>query len=257
MFATERRQLILDVLTRDGRVEVASLADTLGVSEDTVRRDLKMLTEQGFLQKTHGGAVLLDTARIAFPARHQVRADAKTSIGQRAAQLAEAGQTLFIDAGTTALELARALPPLELTVITQSLDVAAVLAERPLVQLILCGGEWDREGRYFSGSSTEQQLQSYRADLAFVGACAVHEHLGLTATGAGDARVKAAMVGHSACAILLADHSKFGQIAPHAVAHLNQFQHLITDNAPAWVDKLPLQVDRLAAAAESAVMPAN
>lgn len=236
MFAPERRQLILEALTRHGRVEVAALAQSLQVSEDTVRRDLKALTEQGFLQKTHGGAVLLATAQIPFPARNQVRTGVKASIGAAAAALIEVGQTVFIDAGSTTREMARALNVAKLTVITNSLDVANVLAERPGIELVMCGGLWCGSERYFSGPTALATIESYRADIAFIGACAVHPKLGVTANGAGDARVKAAMIRHSASAVLLADESKFGQIAAHAVADLGQFERVITDVVPEWLD---------------------
>lgn len=246
MFAPERRELILQALTRDGRVEVSALAQTLNVSEDTVRRDLKALTEQGFLQKTHGGAVLLATARIAFPTRHQIRPDIKTSIGRHAARLIEPGQTLFIDAGTTTLELARSIQCNDLTVISNSLDVALVLADRPGIRLIMCGGEWHAAERYFSGPTAEALVAAYRADLAFIGACAVHPRLGVTANGASDARVKACMLHNAAHSVLLADASKFGQVAAHAVAGIEHFQRLITDKAPDWLNGLPIQVECVA-----------
>ena len=87
-----------------------------------------------------------------------------------------------------------------------------------------------------SGPTALATIESYRADIAFIGACAVHPKLGVTANGAGDARVKAAMIRHSASAVLLADESKFSQIAAHAVADLGQFERVITDVVPEWLD---------------------
>lgn len=235
MFAPERRQYILEAITRHGRVEVAALAQSLQVSEDTVRRDLKALTEQGFLQKTHGGAVLLATAQIPFPTRHQIRPQVKACIAATAAALVQSGQVVFIDAGSTALEVARALAVPGLTVITQSLDVAVVLADRTDLNLVLCGGAWCAAERYFTGPSALAAVAAYRADWAFIGACAVHATMGVTANGADDALVKAAMIQHAAQAVLLADASKFDQIAPHAVADLEQFAHVVTDAPPDWL----------------------
>ncbi|QDQ26857.1 DeoR/GlpR transcriptional regulator [Chitinimonas arctica] len=235
MFAEERHQRILDALTRHGRVEVAALARDLGVSEDTVRRDLKALTEKGFLQKTHGGAVLLATAQIRFPARTAIRPAAKAGLGAAAAALVEAHQTIFIDAGTTTLELARALEVTPLCVVTNSLDVATVLADRPGIDLVLSGGLWCAPERYFAGPTAVALIASHRADMAFLGACAVHAKLGVTATHASDAQVKAAMIAHSASAVLVTDDSKFGQIAPYSVAALSDFDRLITDSAPDWL----------------------
>jgi DeoR/GlpR family transcriptional regulator of sugar metabolism len=109
MFAEERRETIVAELTRHGRVEVAELALRLEVSEDTIRRDLRALQAQGYLQKTHGGAVALDTPHLAWSLRARVVPEAKANIGARAAQLVEPGQTVILDAGSTILEMARHL----------------------------------------------------------------------------------------------------------------------------------------------------
>ncbi|HEY9100986.1 DeoR/GlpR family DNA-binding transcription regulator [Chitinimonas sp.] len=235
MFAQERHQRILAALTEHGRVEVAALARELDVSEDTVRRDLKALTGQGFVQKTHGGAVLLATTQIRYPARSAVRPAAKAGLGAAAAALVEPHQTVFIDAGSTTLELARALDVTPLRVVTNSLDVANVFSDQAGVELVLSGGEWNPLERHFSGPGALAQIVQYRADLAFLGACAVHPKLGVTANLAPDAQLKAAMIAHAASAVLVVDDSKFGQIAPHSVAPLAAFERLITDRAPAWL----------------------
>src|SRR3954454_16455799 len=127
MFAEERRKVILGLLTRDGRVEVSGLASQFGTSEDTIRRDLRDLAAQGFLQKTHGGAVALDVANLAWEARTHLQPAAKVSIGQAAAALVEPGQTVILDAGLTVLEMARQLSVEPLRVITNSLDIAQIM----------------------------------------------------------------------------------------------------------------------------------
>lgn len=236
MFAAERHQFILDMLTEQGRVEVSQLAAALGSSEDTIRRDLKTLAEQGVLQKTHGGAVSLATAQIAFPARQQVRREVKSRIGELAATLVQPYQTLFIDAGTTAMALARAIGEQPVRVITNSLDVAQLLSERPSVELIVTGGSWSSSEHHLSGAVAVAALARYRADLAFIGACAIHPTLGITATAAADAELKAAMLARAGQAVLLADASKFGQLSGHFVADLGAFSYLVSDQAPSWLD---------------------
>src|SRR6185295_4652010 len=109
MFAEERRKAILARLSREGRVEVPGLTAEFGVSEDTIRRDLRDLAAQGFLQKTHGGAVALDMPNLGWEARSQLLPATKARIGRAAAALVEPGQTLMLDAGLTVLELARQL----------------------------------------------------------------------------------------------------------------------------------------------------
>lgn len=236
MFVDERRRAIVKRLRRDGRVEVSALALELEVSEDTVRRDLAALEGEGLLQKTHGGAVRVETGQLAYAQRVQLRRGAKDAVGRLAATLVEPRQTLFIDAGSTALALAEALVAEDLTVVTTSLDVAQVLAGRPGLRLVVAGGEWNPVDRYFSGPSTVATLERYRADVAFLGACAVHESLGVTANGDANAQAKLAMLRGCARAVLLADGSKFGQLAPHAVAPVDAFALVVTDAAPAWLD---------------------
>ncbi|QNM96018.1 DeoR/GlpR family DNA-binding transcription regulator [Chitinimonas koreensis] len=242
MFASERRQSILDALTRDGRVEVGLLAAALAVSEDTVRRDLKALADQGFLQKTHGGAVSLAITQMTYPVRAGVRRAAKASIGAAAARLVEPHQTLFVDAGGTTLELVRALDVAPLRVITNSLDVALALSERAGVELIVCGGRWVPGERHLAGAAALAQVEAHRADLAFIGACALHSRLGVSSTEESDARLKAAMLARAARGILLADETKFEQVAPHFVAPLADFDSIVTDCCPAW---LPAQYPAL------------
>ena len=130
-FTAERQRRIEQMLREQGRVEVLELARLLQVSEHTVRRDLLALQGQGLLQRTHGGAVTLDTQRLGLGDRAAVLADAKAAVGRAAAALVEPGQTVVLDAGSTPLAMARALTVRPLTVITSSLDVAAHLRRRP------------------------------------------------------------------------------------------------------------------------------
>ena len=153
MFSQERQRRILSELEQRGRVEVSELAGCFGVSEDTVRRDLKALAGRGYLQKTHGGAAALDPGRMSWAARADLRGDAKAAIGALAATLVQPGQTVLLDAGSTVLELARRLNARPLNVVTNSLDIAALFAADDGVALSLTGGDWDRRSRYFTGVS--------------------------------------------------------------------------------------------------------
>ncbi|MDR3428640.1 DeoR/GlpR family DNA-binding transcription regulator [Silvimonas sp.] len=234
MFTEERHQRILDWLAEAGRATVADLALRLQVSDDTIRRDLRTLDEQGYLQKTHGGAVSLDVPRMARTQRADVLPQIKTQLAQAAVAHILPHQTLLLDAGQSVLAVAQALPDMPLTVITHALDVAVVLGDKTNIRLILAGGVWDARQRLFSGSDTLQQIAGYRADWAIMGACAVHERLGVTASEADDAAVKRAMLSGSANALLVADHSKINRIEPFFVADIANFKHWFTDRNPAW-----------------------
>jgi DeoR family transcriptional regulator, glycerol-3-phosphate regulon repressor len=236
MFTEERHQTILDYLAEQGRVTVLELAQRLQVSDDTVRRDLRALDELGFLQKTHGGAVSLEVPRMARAQRAQVLPQVKQQLAQAVVAYIEAGQTLMLDAGQSLLAVAQALPDVPLTVITHSLDIANALSQHSQIRLIMAGGLWDARQRLFTGAPTVQQIQSLRADWAIMGACAVHEKLGLTASDAADAEVKRAMLAASAQAMLVADHSKTSRSEPFFVCPLQQFSHWFTDRAPGWAN---------------------
>jgi DeoR/GlpR family transcriptional regulator of sugar metabolism len=241
-FAAERRERILRWLQQQGRVEVLDLARMLEVSEHTIRRDLLELQARGALQKTHGGAVALATARLGFEARAGVLAKAKGAIGQAAAQLVEPGQTVILDAGSTTLAMARALTARPLTVITNALDVAALFDRDPAVQLLVTGGTWQPQQRALWGPAAHDLLAHCRADWAVPGACALDARMGVTASDEADAAIKRAMVAAATRTLILADHSKQQSVAPFAVATWPQVHTLVTDRAWPEVAALGVQV---------------
>ncbi|MEU2348789.1 DeoR/GlpR family DNA-binding transcription regulator [Modestobacter sp. NPDC049651] len=235
VFARERQARILDELHRHGRVEVAALAALLDVSEDSVRRDLRALSDAGHLQKTHGGAVLLDPARMAWVDRADVAAAAKDAIAvaAAAADLVAPGDTIVLDAGSTVLAFARALQVRPLSVITNSLDIALVFEDDDEVQLTLTGGQWDRRSRYFIGSGTVAALARHRAEWAFLGACALDPASGATSVSGPDADAKTAMAQAARRTAVLADGSKHDAVAPHLVLLPEQIDLLVIDDAQA------------------------
>ncbi len=136
------------------------------------------------------------------------------------------------------MALASAIGDQPVRVITNSLDVAQLLSERASVELIVTGGEWSPTEHHLSGTAALATVARYRADLAFIGTCAIHPKLGLTANTQLDAELKASMLAHAAQGILLADASKFGHIAPHFVTELAAFSHLITDQPADWLTEV-------------------
>lgn len=235
MFTKERRERVLVRLRHDGRVEVGALAQELDVSEDTVRRDLRALAAAGHLQKTHGGAVALDPARMSWSAREHVAADAKQAIGVAAVELVRPGQTIVLDAGSTVLSLTHALLAAHqvrpLTVVTNSLDVAAVLDADPDVVVHVTGGEWDRHSRFLVGPAAVAAVERYRADWAFLGACSLDSGAGATSVDPRDAAVKVAMARSARQVAVLADRTKIGTTSTHLVLPPHEIDVLVTDVA--------------------------
>jgi len=240
-FAEERRARLLEILRQRGRMEVLALAQMFGVSEHTIRRDLNQLHAQGVLQKTHGGAVMLDSARLGFEGRSTLLEQAKVGIGKAAAALIEPGSTVILDAGSTTLALARALTVRPLSVVTNSLDIAVLFDRDPAVQLVLTGGTWAPDARSLRGAAARELLALCRADWAVLGACALDVRAGVTASDEDDAAIKRAMVAAASRTMVLADHSKQGSVAPFHVAAWGQVSLFMTD-AP-WEDVAQLGVD--------------
>src|SRR5215213_5276064 len=141
MLNKQRKQYILDILKRDGQIVAKSLSEELGLSEDTIRRDLRDLAQEGLLQRVHGGALPASPAVVDFPQRQQIATEAKCQLGRTAAQMIQPGQVVILDGGTTAVQIARHLPPtLSATIVTHSPSVAVELASHPRVEVILIGG---------------------------------------------------------------------------------------------------------------------
>jgi DeoR/GlpR family transcriptional regulator of sugar metabolism len=235
VFARERQARILEELQQHGRVEVSALASLLEVSEDSVRRDLRALSVLGHLQKTHGGAVLLDPARMDWADRADVAAAAKDAIAEAVAgaDLVQPGDTVMLDAGSTVLALARALEVRPLSVITNSPDIARVFEADPEVELTVTGGRWDRRSRHLTGSATVATLARHRADWAFLGACALDPAAGATSVSPEDADVKTAMARAARRTAVLADSSKHDSVAPHLVLPPSGIDLLVTEDEDA------------------------
>lgn len=198
------------------------------MSADTIRRDLSDLEQQGVLQKSHGGAIALNVPAMTRQGRNALLTQTKQRLGQQVAARIPSGSTLFLDAGSTLLAVAAQLKG-PLTVITASLDIAQLFSDRTDIQLILLGGQWDSKQRLFAGSATLSLVTRYRADIAILGACALHAGLGLSASQEADADVKRAMLAASAEHWLVADHTKLNRCEPWRVAGLCDIHHLFLD----------------------------
>lgn len=226
----------------DGRVEVSELARAFGVSQDTVRRDLRRLEAAGVLHKAHGGAVAPQAAFAPNPsARQRVAAQGpeKSRLAAAALSLVRPGQTLFINGGSTTLALAgqlrHSIHLRPLTVVTHSLDVAQALSEDDGIHLVLAGGDWVPHERHFVGEPAMLAVRAHRADLALLAACGVHPRAGLTVDSAQDAAVCRAMAEGAAERVVLADATKLGRVAPCAVLELAQIDTWVSEVPPPWL----------------------
>lgn len=228
MHKTARQKYVLDIISEQGQASITELAERLQVSADTIRRDLTDLEKQGLAQKNHGGAIALNLSTMTRASRNTLLPEIKQQLGKQVAQHVPAGSTIFLDAGSTILAVASFLQG-PLTIITPSLDIAQLVSAREDIDLILLGGKWDQKQRLFAGSATLSLLSRYRADIAILGACAIHAELGLSASQEADAEVKRAMLAASQARWIVADHLKLNQCEPYLVSGLSQIHQLFLD----------------------------
>jgi DeoR/GlpR family transcriptional regulator of sugar metabolism len=234
----ERYAFIRGRLAAEGKVLASELAARFGVSEDTVRRDLRELAKAGECRKVYGGAVVT-AARYPGPASaRETRApEAKARLAAVAARLIAPRQTIIIDAGTTNTAIARAIPrDIALTVATNSIAVASALAGNESVDLLVLGGAFDRESGGCLGGDALQAITQLSADMLFLGACGVDPGRGITAFEQADAELKRAMALSSGGIVVATTSDKLARAAPFRVAAPEAVTHLVVDeNAPARV----------------------
>lgn len=190
-FVSERQALILAQLRQSGRVLAQDLAQNFGVSEDTVRRDLREMAGRGECLRVYGGALLSDSKTVPLKTRIAEDADRKASLARAVVPLVEPGMVIFIDAGSTNLAVARALPAgLRLTVVTNTPAIAAELTGRPDLDLVLIGGKVDPAVGAAIDAMALRQLELMRPDLCILGVCGVAAASGLSADVFEDAVFK-------------------------------------------------------------------
>lgn len=230
----ERHYQIQVLINERNRATVQELSTFFGVSEATIRRDLEELDNQGFVRRTHGGAVRAVTAPKEPPMmlRMTENLEEKIRIGKAAVGLIEHGDTIFLGSGTTVLEVARHLPAeIKLTVITNSLPVVNELATHAGIDLIIIGGILRQSELSMVGHVAEQAVREFRADRVFLGMYAVDVTCGFTNDYAEEISTDRAILNMAPQVIILADHSKFGRVSSMLVAPVTAAQILITDVA--------------------------
>jgi DeoR family fructose operon transcriptional repressor len=233
MYAAERQQLIAERARVDGRVDVALIAAELDVTPETVRRDLTMLERQGQLRRVHGGAIPLDRLGFepAFATRDTVLTAEKERIAKAAiAELPSEG-AILLDSGTTTGRVAENLPSdRELTVVTNSLPIATLLAGRGNVTVLSLGGRV--RGRTLAAVDdwALKALRDAYVDVAFLGTNGLSVERGLTTPDLAEAAVKSAMIKAARRAVVLADHTKIGNDAFARFGALGDIEALITDD---------------------------
>ena len=230
LLSAERRQAILDALRRDGKVVAARLVGDLGVSEDTIRRDLRELAAHGLVQRVHGGALPPAPQPGSFAHRRETSADAKGALAEAAVAVLAQARVVLLDGSTTNLELARRLPAdPPRTVLTNSPPIAAALADHPSAEVVMIGGRLRKGARVTVGATAVDFVRTIRADAVVLGVCALHPESGLSTDDLEEAQVKRAMVASSADVIALATSDKLRAGSPYLVAPVAELTHVVAD----------------------------
>lgn len=234
MNVTERRERIADEVIRLGEVSFSALAESLEVSEMTIRRDIEALQEEGVLRRVSGGAIAVGAVTAFEPSyglRSHRAAGEKADIGRVVADLLEPGEVVALDSGSTLEAVAQAIRGrgLGLTVVTPSIAAAAALADEPGTTVILTGGTVRPEELSLMGPEAEAAFERYNCHTFVVGVSGVDPQRGLTEYHPQEAAVKRAAVGASSRVIAAVDASKLGRVHLVTVAPLEAVSVLVTD----------------------------
>jgi len=244
LLLSERRQFLLELLRKQPGLRVPELARNLAVSEGTIRNDLNALEEQGQLNRVHGGAILREQEQFqadSFSSRYEKNPAAKITITRKAAERIADGDSIFLDASSTAYYLAKEiLGKQRLRVITNGFKAARELGQNFSNTVILIGGVVNHDCSSVTGLLSEQIITELHVDKAFVSCSGFSLERGMTEVNLSEAQLKRKALESAHQVIALIDSSKFGKEDLTPFARPSQITHLITDAglAPDWIEKL-------------------
>ena len=234
MLAAERRDYLLTRLRASGSLVAKDLAAELGISEDSIRRDLRDLAAAGLCHRVYGGAVPASPALADYGTRESVELDSKRQLAARAVQLIQPGSTVILDGGTTTLAVVHALPgDLDCTVITHSPTIAAALVLHERAEVFLLGGRLFKHSAVTCGAAAAEAASNVAADLFFLGVTGVHPEHGLTTGDADEAAMKRTLASRAVETYVLASAEKLGAASRYQVLPLSAVAGVITDGSPA------------------------
>ncbi|MCR8726160.1 DeoR/GlpR family DNA-binding transcription regulator [Frigidibacter sp. ROC022] len=228
-----RKPQILDIARIEGRVLVDDLAARMGVTAQTIRKDLSELADAGKLERVHGGAVLPSgTSNIAYEQRRVLQGSAKAAIGRAVAADIPANASLFLNIGTTTEAVARELLGHQnLLVVTNNMNVANILLANPECEIILAGGRVRRSDGGLVGNLTVSVIEQFKFDFAVIGCSAMDDDGDLLDFDLQEVGVSQTILRHSRSAFLVSDHSKLLRSAPVRISSLSAIDTFYTDRA--------------------------
>ena len=227
----ERQSLILARLKSDGRVIAAAIAQELAISEDTIRRDLREMAAAGLCKRVYGGALPATSDVTSLTERLELKPERKDVLARATAPLLEPGMTVFIDAGSTNLAIARALAPnLRLTVITNSPNVASALIDRQEIDTIMLGGKLDHRTGAVIGARAIADAANFRPDICVLGSCGFEAESGISASDFDEAEFKRSVAQRSRSIVAAITNEKLGAAAPFDVVPVGKNDHIVLEH---------------------------
>lgn len=237
MFTQERQKLILQELHQYGSVKVKSLSRAFEVTEDCIRKDLKILENAGKLRRTYGGAILSEDYPLQRDVidRRMVHLEQKKKIARKAIDMIKDGETVFLDISTTNIMIAQLIAERQkrLIVVSNMIDILQALAVSPYVQAVGTGGAMYRTINGFMGIAAARAISEYSFDKAFIGSCGIDttDHT-ITTLGAEDGLTKFAAMKASRHRFVVMEHEKFEYNECFKFAHFDDIDGIITDEQP-------------------------
>ncbi|WP_231506240.1 DeoR/GlpR family DNA-binding transcription regulator [Paenibacillus sp. UNC451MF] len=231
MTGNDRKKEIISLLEDLGIVRVSDMSKRFGVTEETIRRDLERLENEGLLLRTHGGAVLnrKDGPELPILQRELVNLEDKKLIGEYAASMVKDGEVIAMDASTTCLQMAKLLPNKEITVITYSIAITYELIKKTNIQVFLIGGYLDRHSLGNTGTPAEKMLEGYHADRFFFSCQGFDLQRGVSEPYEAHVQLKKNMAAIADQLVLMADSSKFQRKSLVRLIEMEAISTLVTD----------------------------
>lgn len=233
MALNQRRMRILNLIREDGHAKVQKLSEIFDVSEVTIRQDLEALEKEGYVQREHGGAFLKEFDSFAKTGLllNQTNMEAKREIAQKAVKLIEEGDSIILDSGSTATELAKLLVNFNsLTVITNALNIAYILGSNPRINLIVSGGDFKAPTLSLTGELAANVFKSFHVKTCFLATAGISKDLQLTYPSVSDLVVKSAMIRAAENVYLIADSTKIGDTSFANLGRISLVDALICDS---------------------------
>lgn len=248
---SRRRQQITEMIRTQGSVQVFALADTFGVSMQTIRKDLHFLEEHGIASCAYGGAISASIVNVKEPpieAKRSSHMGEKERIGRLAASLINPGDTVMLDSGTTTVQIAQFIEDDDsIAVVTNDFGVMTILVQKTNVRIFMLGGEFRRKNTAFYGAKTIEALNDLQVDKLFLGVDGFDIKGGITTHYEPEAMLNRRMVEAARQVIAVTDSSKFGKVCLHRIIDIDGIDDLVTDsNAPEYIhetaENLPFRI---------------